>query len=243
MTTQFTPFELVFSTQPIMHVEFMIPIKRIRDVPIEDLNQAIHVRMEDPIQLDEKHWRVGDNINHIQLLQKENWDEKGKFKNICEGDLILWMPKSTKIKGGKFKLPWKGPYKICKAFNNNTIKLTTLGDDEVERVNINKLNEYHSKNMAIDIMVANVHVERCPSRYHQGRISIIVPKNLFSFVPKLRILPWTYFIPKIENDEYFWTKEGRSKSSERRARSGYKAKPFFFKIIKPYQLCFKRERL
>ncbi len=37
--------------------------------------------------------------------------EKRNFKNICEGDLVLWMPKSTKIKGGKFKLPWKGPIK------------------------------------------------------------------------------------------------------------------------------------
>jgi hypothetical protein len=49
------------------------------------------------------------------------------------------MPKLTKIKGGKFKLPWKGLYKVHKVFNNNIVKLTTLGDDEVERVNINKL--------------------------------------------------------------------------------------------------------
>jgi hypothetical protein len=89
MTTHFTPFELVFGIQPIMLAEFMILIKWIRDVTIEDLNQAIHVRMEDFIQLDEKRWCVGDNINHIQLLRKENWDEKGKFKNICEGDLVL----------------------------------------------------------------------------------------------------------------------------------------------------------
>jgi hypothetical protein len=34
---------------------------------------------------------------------KGKWDEKGKFKNFCEGDLVLWMPKSIKIKGGKFK--------------------------------------------------------------------------------------------------------------------------------------------
>jgi len=49
------------------------------------------------------------------------------------------MPKSTKIKEGKFKLPWKGPYKMHKVFNNNIVELTILGDDEVERVNINKL--------------------------------------------------------------------------------------------------------
>jgi hypothetical protein len=30
-----------------------------------------------------------------------------------------------------------------KAFSNYTIELTILGDDEVERVNINELKEYH----------------------------------------------------------------------------------------------------
>ncbi len=84
MTTQFTPFELVYGTQPIMPVEFTVPTKRIRDVPTKDLNQAIHVKMEDLIRLDEECWHVDENINHIHLLQKENWDEKGKLKNICE---------------------------------------------------------------------------------------------------------------------------------------------------------------
>jgi hypothetical protein len=102
VTTQFSPFELVYGTQPIMLAEFMVPTKIIRDVPTKDLNQTIHVRMEDLIRLDEECWCVGENINHIQLLQKENWDEKRKLKNIYDGDLILWLPKSTKIKGRKF---------------------------------------------------------------------------------------------------------------------------------------------
>jgi hypothetical protein len=89
VTTQFTPFELVYGIQPVMPAKFTILTKRIRDVPTKDLNQAIHVRMEHLIRLDEEHWCVGENINHIQLLQKENWNEKGKFKNICEGDLVL----------------------------------------------------------------------------------------------------------------------------------------------------------
>jgi hypothetical protein len=32
-----------------MPVELMVLVKRMRDVPIKDLNQAIHVRMEDLI--------------------------------------------------------------------------------------------------------------------------------------------------------------------------------------------------
>ncbi len=46
VTTQFMPFELVYGTQPIMLVELMVPTTRIRDIPIEDLDQVIHVRME-----------------------------------------------------------------------------------------------------------------------------------------------------------------------------------------------------
>ncbi len=30
------------------------------------------------------------------------------MKIFKEGELVLWMPKATKIKGGKFTLPWKG---------------------------------------------------------------------------------------------------------------------------------------
>jgi hypothetical protein len=41
MTTQHTPFELVYNTQPIMLTEFVIPINRIRDVPQEELDKVI----------------------------------------------------------------------------------------------------------------------------------------------------------------------------------------------------------
>jgi hypothetical protein len=37
-TTHFTPFELVYDTQPVMPTEFMVHTKRIKDVPTKDLN-------------------------------------------------------------------------------------------------------------------------------------------------------------------------------------------------------------
>jgi hypothetical protein len=121
---------------PLCQLNLWSPPKKIKEIPTKDTHQAIHVKMENLAQLDEECWCVDENINYIQLLRKENWHDKGKLKSICEGDLVLWMPKTTKIKGGKFKLPWKGPYKVHKTFNNNTIELTILGNDEVERVNI-----------------------------------------------------------------------------------------------------------
>jgi hypothetical protein len=170
-TTQFTPFELVYGTQLVMPTKFKVPTKRIRDIPSNDINYAIHVRMEDLIQLDEECWCVGENINHMKFLRKENWDGKGKIKSFDEGDLVLWMPKTIEIKGGKFRLLWKGPYKVHKTFNNNIVALTTLGDDEVERVNVNKLKEYHSKSVIANVMAVNLLcVEKYLCKYHQNKL-------------------------------------------------------------------------
>ncbi len=65
MTTQYTPFRLVYNTQPIMLVEFAIPTKRVYDLPREDLDKTIRVRMEDLFRLDEICWQARININHI----------------------------------------------------------------------------------------------------------------------------------------------------------------------------------
>jgi hypothetical protein len=43
------------------------------------------------------------------------------------------MPKATKIKGRKFRLLWKGPYKAQFFSNNNIIKLSTLSNDGMEK--------------------------------------------------------------------------------------------------------------
>jgi len=47
VTTQYTPFELVYGTQPIMLIEFVVPTKKICDSLQEDINKVIRVRMED----------------------------------------------------------------------------------------------------------------------------------------------------------------------------------------------------
>jgi hypothetical protein len=144
------------------------------------------------------------------------------------------MPKTNKIKGGKFKLPWKGPYKVHNFFNNNIVELTTFSDDEVERVNINKLKKYHSKSVVVDITMANVYVKRYPNRYHQNKSSTIEPKNSSNLVPKPRKLPWTNSIPKIIDYEYFWIEEDESRSNEGKARnSRYKAKLKKEKLLYP----------
>ncbi len=71
VTTQYTPCEMVYGIQPIMPTKFVVPIERVCDLPQEDLNKTIQVRMEDLFRLDEIFWQVGENTNHIQLMRKE----------------------------------------------------------------------------------------------------------------------------------------------------------------------------
>ncbi len=65
MTTQYKSFELVYGTQPIMPLKFVLPTKRICDLPQEDLNKAIWVRVEDLFKLDESRSQANENITHI----------------------------------------------------------------------------------------------------------------------------------------------------------------------------------
>jgi hypothetical protein len=87
-----------------MSTKFRVPIHKIQNVPEDDIQLAIQVRMAELVKLDENYWHVRENMNHIQLLQKYQQDDKSKMKSFKEGELVLRMLKATKIKGGKFRL-------------------------------------------------------------------------------------------------------------------------------------------
>jgi len=75
-------------------------------------------------------------------------------------------------------------------------------------------------------MATNVHVERYPSRYYWGRTPTTIPKNLSRLISKPIRLPWTNSIPKIVDDEYFWTKGKKLNNESSAKNSGYKTKLF-----------------
>jgi hypothetical protein len=92
------------------------------------------------------------------------------------------MPKATKIKGGKFTLPWNGPFKIQKMFDNNTMELSTISNEGVKRVNINKLKTYHHNNPPTNVIIMDVIVDT----RHSGKKPNF-PPNLHT---KPNNLPW-----------------------------------------------------
>jgi hypothetical protein len=79
----------------------------------------------------------------------------------------LWILKQLKSKEVNLSYLGKVFIKYIKLLIIILVKLTIIGNDEVERVHIHKLKEYHSKSVVADIMVANVYVKRCFSRWAQ----------------------------------------------------------------------------
>jgi hypothetical protein len=81
----------------------------------------------------------------------------------------LWILKQLKSKEVNLSYLGKVFRKYIKLLIIILVELTTIGDDEVEKVHICKLKEYHSKSVMADIMVANVYVKRCFSGWAQTK--------------------------------------------------------------------------
>lgn len=68
------------------------------------------------------------------------------------GQLVLKFNGRNKIKLGKFKVRWLGPFKVCEVNANGAIKLWTLDEKEMsDAVNGSKLKQYHEQRRATDL--------------------------------------------------------------------------------------------
>jgi len=95
------------------------------------------------------------------------------------------MLKATKIKGGKFTLPWKGPFKVQFFFYNNIVELSTMSDEGVERLNVNKPKAYHHNNLT-NVIITTVTIDTRPN----GKIiNRHIKKNKPNFPPHLYTKP------------------------------------------------------
>jgi hypothetical protein len=72
---------------------------------------ALLVRMEDLVLLDEKMIIAGKNIVYIQILWKHQRDDEKHLEVLEDGDLVLWLLKDPKIKkANSFFHLWNGPF-------------------------------------------------------------------------------------------------------------------------------------
>jgi hypothetical protein len=102
------------------------------------------------------------------------------------------------------------------------VQLTTIGDDEMERVNINKLKRCHCVNTPITIMIAVIiiyikHKSKVRNRYPR---ECVKPNNLPWSNSKSKKLPWSIHKPKVQiNGEIKWIEDEKSKFHQEKLRS------------------------
>jgi hypothetical protein len=70
---------------------------------------TLMARMANLYLLDE--WKEEANYNYEKNQgQRQAWNHQQKTNNFMDGQCVKWHPKEVKIRLGKFKLLWKGPY-------------------------------------------------------------------------------------------------------------------------------------
>jgi hypothetical protein len=110
--------------------------------------------MEALILLNEKRILAQENVDYIQILRMHHRDDEKHLKRFEDGNLVLWLPKDPKINEGEFFFPWTSPFRIKKAFNNNIVQLSTLSNEDIAVVNVNKFKVY--RNLIIMVIVITI---------------------------------------------------------------------------------------
>jgi hypothetical protein len=128
-TTRETPFQMVFGTDAMIHVEINPPSWR-RETTTEEENNA---DLKETLDLLEE---VGEAAHFREFAIKQRASRKHNTKvmprNFKEGDLVLKRPMG-KDKGGKLAPNWEGLFRINEAFENGAYRLETLKGEVMPR--------------------------------------------------------------------------------------------------------------
>jgi hypothetical protein len=109
-----------------------------------DLNEAQKERIMQLNQLDEMRQQAEERTIFMQKQRKQWHDTHIKKKEFKECDWALLFESKFKYHKAKFTTHWMGPYEIVQVFENGSVKLTTI--DQEERtfiVNGHRLKIYH----------------------------------------------------------------------------------------------------
>jgi len=126
----FTPYQLVYGKQALLPIEFQIHTFKLAAELGLDLSEAQKERIMQLNQLDEMRQAA---VEHNTLIQQQraHWHDKYiKKKQFKEGDWALLFDSKFKDFKAKFTTHWLGPYEIAEVYENGSVKLQTIDDEE-----------------------------------------------------------------------------------------------------------------
>jgi hypothetical protein len=143
VTTQATPFSLVYGIEAVLPIEFEIPSLRVAiNTRLTD-SQSLKTRLLMLESLDESRRRSAQHIEAIQRRRKVLFDRKHKKRVLQPGMLVLLQDARKLDFPSKFDAVWLGPYLVREVFPNNSVQLQTLnGEDFPTRTSGSRCKEY-----------------------------------------------------------------------------------------------------
>lgn len=122
MTTQATPFSLVYGLEAVLPIEFEVPSLRIAvDSRLTD-RQSLKTRLYELKALDESRRRGAQHIEAIQRRCKVVFDKRNKTRVLQPGMLVLLQDARKIDFPSKFDAIWLGPYLVKEVFLNNSVQ-------------------------------------------------------------------------------------------------------------------------
>ena len=147
VTTQSTPFQLVYGTEAIIPIELEIPSLRIAIRDRLGDTESLQQRLTELEKLDETRANAFLVMEAIQKRRKSYYDSKLKKKTFTVNDYVLLYDSRYLDFPGKFQLRWHGPYKVTEVFQNGSIQLEDYeGKQLATRINGNRLKLYYQPN-------------------------------------------------------------------------------------------------
>ena len=130
VTTQATPFSLVYGIEATLPIEFEVESLRVAvETRLTD-SQSLRRRLTVLEELDESRRLSAQHIEAIQRRRKIAFDKRHKKRTLRVGMLILLQDGRKKDFPGKFDAVWMGPYIVSEVFDNNSVQLTTLSGEK-----------------------------------------------------------------------------------------------------------------
>jgi hypothetical protein len=143
-TTCHTPYELVYGKQVFLPIEFQVKTFRTVMQLGMDLDEAKKQRI---LQLNELDEIRQDDLQRTTLIQEQRtkWHHKYiKKKYFHPGDWAMLYGSRFKHFKGKLSTRWLGPYEVETVYENGSVKIKTIDEDQTSFiVNGHRLKVYH----------------------------------------------------------------------------------------------------
>ena len=129
VTTQATPFSLVYGLEATLPIEFEVESLRVAVNSRLTDNQSLRHRLTTLEELDERRRMSAQHIEAIQRRRKITFDKRHKKRALTPGMMVMIQDARKLDFPGKFDAVWLGPYLVREAFPNNSLQLETLNGE------------------------------------------------------------------------------------------------------------------